>query len=235
MNESTELAIVPESDLTLSRKPKEVLEEARTAAVALTEVISAKPRPVIMNGEQYLEFEDWQTLGRFYGVTAKVIGTSQVEIGDVVGFEAEAVAIHVPTGKEISRAESMCMKDENNWKGKPLFQLRSMAQTRACAKALRNVLAWVVVLAGFKPTPAEELERNGSDESMDRPATEKQIKLVRAKISAKAKSSGIPVEEITQHLCNQLGIESSKGLLMKDVDGALGIIADIDNEGGTQF
>jgi len=32
-----------------------------------------------------------------------------------------------------------------------------MAQTRAGAKALRNVLAWVVVLAGYRPTPAEEL------------------------------------------------------------------------------
>jgi len=33
-----------------------------------------------------------------------------------------------------------------------------MAQTRACAKALRNVLAWVVVLAGYAPTPAEEMD-----------------------------------------------------------------------------
>ena len=61
MSESTDLIVMTESDLTLSRKPKEVLEEARTAAVALTEVISAKLRPEIMNGEQYLEFEDWQT------------------------------------------------------------------------------------------------------------------------------------------------------------------------------
>lgn len=39
----------------------------------------------------------------------------------------------------------------------PLFQLRSMAQTRACAKALRNVLSWIFVLAGFKPGVAEEM------------------------------------------------------------------------------
>jgi hypothetical protein len=32
-----------------------------------------------------------------------------------------------------------------------------MAQTRAGAKAMRNALAWVVVLAGYRPTPAEEL------------------------------------------------------------------------------
>ena len=32
-----------------------------------------------------------------------------------------------------------------------------MAQTRACAKALSNLFKWVVVLAGYKPTPAEEM------------------------------------------------------------------------------
>ena len=40
----------------------------------------------------------------------------------------------------------------------PMFQLRSMAQTRACAKALRLAYGWVVVLAGYKATPAEELD-----------------------------------------------------------------------------
>lgn len=40
---------------------------------------------------------------------------------------------------------------------KPLFQLRSMAQTRAEAKALKSVFGWFVVLAGYKPTPAEEM------------------------------------------------------------------------------
>jgi len=38
-----------------------------------------------------------------------------------------------------------------------------MAQTRACAKALRNVLAWVVVLAGYRPTPAEEMHDAGNN------------------------------------------------------------------------
>jgi hypothetical protein len=35
-----------------------------------------------------------------------------------------------------------------------------MAQTRAGAKAFRNRLAWVVVLAGYRPTPAEEMTEN---------------------------------------------------------------------------
>ena len=144
-------------DLVLARAPLDVLAEARRAAAALKDVIDAKPRPVKFNGETYLEFEDWLTCARFYGVAVKVASTSPVEFGTARGFEARAVALLVSTGQEVSAAEAMCLNDEPNWKNKPLFQIRSMAQTRACAKALRNVLAWVVVLAGYRPTPAEEM------------------------------------------------------------------------------
>ncbi len=144
-------------DISVNRAPERVLEEARRAAKALEDVLKNKKKPVIMNGEQYLEFEDWQTVGRFYGVTARIVSTMFIEYGEVKGFEARAEAIRVD-GMIISSAEAMCLNDESNWKSKPLFQLRSMAQTRACAKALRNVLAWVVVLAGYRATPAEEIQ-----------------------------------------------------------------------------
>jgi hypothetical protein len=152
------LPILDEKDLFIHREPNVVLEEAKKAAKALGEVIAGKKKPVIINGEQYLEFEDWMTVARFYGITAKVTSTNPISFGEVQGFEARAVSILVLTGEEISAAEAMCLNDEVNWKNRPLFMLRSMAQTRACAKTLRNVLAWVVVLAGYKPTPAEEME-----------------------------------------------------------------------------
>ena len=159
MEPETSLAVVeqPINDLAIQREPSLVLLEAQKAAQALKDVISRKAKPVILNGEQYLEFEDWSLLGRFYGITAKVLSTKYVEFGDVRGFEAHSVAFHVASGKEISGAESMCLNDEANWSKKPLFQLKSMAQTRACAKVLRNVLSWVVVMAGYKPTPSEEM------------------------------------------------------------------------------
>ena len=184
--------------LTQWRPPETVLAEAKQAADALTRVISLKKNPVKFNGEIYLEFEDWQTCAKFYGVTAKVERTAFVQYGNVAGFEATAVAVD-RNGTEISRAESLCLNDEENWgmvpkyewedeldengrkiwvegkdgkkrpKGKrtqvgetakPLFQLKSMAQTRACSKVLRQVFAWIVVLAGYKPTPAEEMTGN---------------------------------------------------------------------------
>lgn len=149
----------------ISRPPEVILGEAQQAAKALSDIVKKKKKPVMMNGEQYLEFEDWQTVGRFYGVTAKVVSTEFLDLDGVHGFLAKAVALRAD-GLEISAAEAMCMKDEPNWKSKPLFQLRSMAQTRACAKSLRNVFAWVVVLAGYRPTPAEEIQgmNNGGNE-----------------------------------------------------------------------
>jgi hypothetical protein len=190
MNENE--SVVPLNTAIMVRKPKEILAEATLAANALADVIKNKQKPVIFNGEQYLEFEDWQTCGKFYGLTAKISWTRPMEIGGAIGFEAGADVIDNKTGQIVSSAEAMCLNDEDKWskrtkyewvKGKrekvgevpvPLFQLRSMAQTRACAKALRNVLAWVVVLAGFRPNVAEEITgdefQNGSPKA-DPPAT----------------------------------------------------------------
>jgi hypothetical protein len=159
--EDTALAVIEKDALALNRLPDVVLEEAAKAASALTRVIEGKKKKVTFNGQTYLQFEDWQTLGRFYGVTAIVRNTKYVEFGEgddrIKGFEAVAEALLVGTNQVISSAEAMCLNDEKNWMIKPMFQLKSMAQTRACAKALRNVLAWVVVLAGYSPTPAEEM------------------------------------------------------------------------------
>lgn len=52
-------------------------------------------------------------------------------------------------------------------KPKPLFQLRSMAQTRAEAKVLKATFGFVVVLAGYKPTPAEEMTGYAAEQRQD--------------------------------------------------------------------
>ena len=149
------------AQLAMSRAPEIVLQEAAKAAQALRDVIETKPTKCVINGKTFLQFEDWQTLGRFYGVTVAARATNYVEQGRSRGYECHAEAIRAD-GQVISAAQAMCMDDESKWSDKPLFQLRSMAQTRAQAKARRNVLAWVVVMAGYAPTPAEEMDGNHS-------------------------------------------------------------------------
>ena len=98
------LAVFEQKDaLALNRSPDLVLEEARRAAVALTKIIESKPKKVQFNGVTYLTFEDWQTLGRFYGVTAVAASTKFVEFGEgdkkVSGFEARAEALLIATNQ----------------------------------------------------------------------------------------------------------------------------------------
>lgn len=199
------------ADLRTVRSPRDVLADAREAAVALKEVMEAKPDKIVMNGETYPEYEDWLTVASFFGVTAQVEWTHELtrtrpDGSFVTGFEARALAVRMSDGTTLSSAEAECLDDEEKWSTRPKydwlcvckdgtrqkdppkelivwvdnpnkpgkkmpqrervlvsdepvpsFQRRSMAQTRACAKALRNLFAWVLVLAGYKPTPAEEL------------------------------------------------------------------------------
>lgn len=231
--------------MALNRAPDIVLEEAQKAAKALSQVIEGKSKKVVLNGKTYLQFEDWQTLGRFYGVTAVVQNTKYVEFGEgdekVKGFESQAQALLVATNQVISAAEAMCLDDEPNWgyrdsrNGKvkvPLFQLKSMAQTRACAKALRNVLAWVVVLAGYSPTPSEEMtgtEDGGAPEFQQpqRKSTQKpeaKPEPVQNKTTGKAiseaqrkrlwaisKSAGVS-EDLLREIVGKHGFEHSKDI-----------------------
>ena len=174
--------VISHQEVGITIHPEETIEMASIAAKALERVVSFKPKPVILNGEQYLEFEDLQLLAQFYGYAVKTGDASLVDIDGVKGAKAHADLIDLKTGYVIGGAEAYCMRDEDKWntrpkyewqgegtaarRGKiadepvPWFQLASMAQTRAGAKALRNRLAWVVVLAGYKPTPAEEMTEN---------------------------------------------------------------------------
>lgn len=237
MSTSAEIIQVSPEDqfsLSLSRRPQEVLQEAKSAADALIGVIDKKKNKITFNGETYLENEDWILLGRFYGISARVKSTTYVEFGPVHGWEASAEAYRESTGQVIATADGMCLNDEDNWglrpkyeyvdvldaDGKkiwvdktfngitkkmpksekklignfpvPLFQLRSMAQTRATSKVLSILLKWVVVLAGYKPTPAEEVDQTTVDASFEHQGDEQKQSIKRPERKVEAKKDETP-------------------------------------------
>ncbi len=163
------------AEIRMSRSPETVIAEATLCAKALGRMVEKTRSFTVISGRKHLHFTAWATLGTMFRVTARVRDTKFLQFDGVKGFECTAEAFHVPSGQVVSVAEAQCTDDEPNWDMRPskngdqkvpLFQLRSMAQTRACAKALRNVLAWVVVLAGYEATPAEEMtgsEQNGHE------------------------------------------------------------------------
>lgn len=178
-------------ELKLWRAPEEVLIEAQQAAEALQKRIAGKLKPVMFNGEQYIENDDWQMLAHFFGYSPKIISTEFVTIGETRGFKAIAELVNEHTSKVVGRGEALCLEEEDNWGDRtkyewrdvldahgqkiwenhkprreriavgvvttPWFQLMSMAETRACNKAMSNKLKWVVSIAGYAVTPAEDM------------------------------------------------------------------------------
>jgi len=157
------------------RNPTEILVEAQERAAALQDVVKRTGSSQRIGDKDHLKIEAWITIGQFYGCTARCRAAEPVEIEGITGFKAHAEVVHDRTGQVITEADAYCMRDEDRWNTRsvyewqggqktkvgdervPMFQLASMAQTRAMAKALAAKFRWVVVLAGYSPTPAEEM------------------------------------------------------------------------------
>lgn len=96
---------------------------------------------------------------------------------DVDGFDWEAcVEIRTPGGVTVGRAEAMCSRAEAQWGRSDDYAVRSMAETRAESRAYRRAAGWLVAIAGYNPTPAEEMGgvRRDDDQAAAAPAAQEQ-------------------------------------------------------------
>lgn len=144
----------PPPGLALVMDPTQAVANAVKAATALMDVVKKKNLYKTINGKDYLLFEAWQTLAHFYGVS---VGVERDEALPDGGWVSYSTAYH--RGVPISHAIGMCSAT-GTWANREDNQRRSMAQTRANAKCLRNVLSFVAVLGGYAPTPAEEMDED---------------------------------------------------------------------------
>lgn len=168
------------------RDPEQALIEAELVAKAFARRAAGLNLFKQIGDSKHLKIEGWQMLAMMYRVTAGVVETTYVEVGQFSGYEATAEALLIRGSdlppQRISTAQAMCLNDEERWDVRPeykweikdgrnvktqsgetsvpLQQLRSMAQTRACSKVLSNLLKFVAVMAGYAGTPAEEMTGN---------------------------------------------------------------------------
>jgi hypothetical protein len=139
--------------------PQEQINQASDMARLLKEVVSKAGLARKLGGrKEHLEYEAWATIARWFHCTPSTEWTRPIKDNEkIIGWEAR-VNILDETGRVIGSSEGMCMSDEANWRGKPSYALRSMAQTRTAGKALRSLFAHIAVLAGYSPTPADEMD-----------------------------------------------------------------------------
>lgn len=138
--------------------PEQFVEKAARIAGALSAVIEKQKLYSDIQGKKYVRVEGWTTL-------AVMLGLSPVEESNVAmpdgSFEA-TISLYDSAGSLKSRASAECGSEgDGNWGTRPSYARRSMAATRATSKACRLLLSWIITLAGYEATPAEEVPDGG--------------------------------------------------------------------------
>jgi len=148
-----------------AHSPREVVTVASEIARALAAVIEDRRLYVTLSGRRYVKCEGWTTLGAMCGVMPCEVA---LEEHDGI-FTAVVELRRIADGGVIARASAECGAPDElstsgkpTWSSRPRYARRSMALTRATAKACRLAFSWILVLAKFEPTPAEEM--SGADE-----------------------------------------------------------------------
>ena len=150
-------------------QPTLPIDIQRGAAIArqLRDYLRQARMTVRIQGRDYVRIEGWQVLCHMCNLPLPSIVDLRREEREG-GYVYVAEALLAYGGREY-RAYGICASDEPNWRGRPEFQLASMAQTRAAGKVLRLLLGWVITLAGYEPTPAEEMTHDPTPPSTPTP------------------------------------------------------------------
>ena len=133
----------------------DVIYKATGMAKSLAKIIEDQSLSKVIGGRRYVYVEGWSTLGAMMGILPREVEVIEHDNGD---FEATVELIRASDGEVIGRASSIVGFDEAMWQSRPRYARRSMCVTRATGKAFRLLLSWIIKLAGYEPTPAEEMD-----------------------------------------------------------------------------
>ena len=143
--------------------PADVVARATEQANVLMDIVESKHLYVDIQGKRFLTAEAWLTILAFNNVSPREVETVAVKgaNGQTFGWKATVALVDEQTGVEVARASMIAGLDDFPSQGRTGTSAQraamSSAQTWAVSKAARIKYSWVAVLAGFSPTPAEEM------------------------------------------------------------------------------
>jgi hypothetical protein len=143
-------------EIVLSDKPIELGKPAEVVKFAsvLKQFIVDQSLYTNIQGNNYVNVEGWQFAGASMGILPFVRKLERLE-GPDTAYRCEVI---LKKDKEVvGSGVAICSTKEPGRGNQAEYIIASMAQTRAIGKAYRNTLAWVMKLAGYAPTPAEEM------------------------------------------------------------------------------
>lgn len=121
-----------------------------------------------IKGKNYAHVEGWQFAGGLIGLAARVEEVTDLSKEDEKKWLAKVEIARISDGEVVGRGFALCSNTENTKKSFDEYAILSMAQTRAIGKGYRNILGWVMKLAGYEGTPAEEMDSNKKGETSEK-------------------------------------------------------------------
>lgn len=110
-----------------------------------------------IRGKNYVNVEGWQIAGAFTGVFPVVEAVDNLSDGEIYKYRAE-VSLYDQSGTKVGSGVAICTNKEAGKKNFDEYAVASMAQTRAVGKAFRMKIGWLLKIAGYETTPAEEMD-----------------------------------------------------------------------------
>lgn len=107
--------------------------------------------------KNYVNVEGWEFAGAATGLSPVITKVERVEVTGEIKYRAE-VELRTFDDRIVGFGMAVCSNKESKRKNADEYVIASMAQTRAIGKAYRNKLAFLMKMAGYEPTPAEEVE-----------------------------------------------------------------------------
>lgn len=211
MNDLVEVSSTAIRPLFFAATPKDQVKMASEMAEVLSDIITKQKLFSEISGKKYVKVEGWQTLGTFLGITARESRVNRLDDGS---YEAFVDLIKFSDGTIVGGASALCSTNEKRWGNADEFARRSMAITRATGKAYRCSFAWIVTLAGYEPTPEEEMPASmpRKSEEVDQKITAEHI----VKLIALTKKQGIKGQEIGELIGLRYNKTATNDLTVKE-------------------
>lgn len=110
-----------------------------------------------IKGKNYVNVEGWQIAGAFTGVFPIVEKVENLSEGNFYKYRAE-VTLRDKENNIVGSGMAICTNKEHGKTAFDEYAVASMAQTRAVGKAFRMKIGWLLKVAGYETTPAEEMD-----------------------------------------------------------------------------
>ncbi len=137
-----------------SLSPMQLVETGTQIADALAPIVEKQKLYTMVGKGKHVNVEGWTTMGAMLGITPRERDVKYID-GE---YEAYVELVSLRTGMIVGGASAICGKSDPTWAGRPRNAQRSMAITRATGKAYRLGYSWIMKLAGYEATPAEEMD-----------------------------------------------------------------------------